>query len=144
MRYTTIGSDSPAARQVSALSLGTMWFGTRTDEATSFSILDRYVTVGGNFIDTSDSYLFFVNGTQGGESEAVLGRWRASRGIGDEIVMATKVGAGPSRRRPASTPRARACPARRSGRPVRAAGNASAWSGSTCTTRTSLTRPGFR
>ena len=95
MRYTTIGSDSPAARQVSVLSLGTMWFGTRTDEATSFSILDRYVTAGGNFIDTSDSYLFFVNGTQGGESEAVLGRWRASRGIGDEIVMATKVGARP-------------------------------------------------
>ena len=95
MRYTTIGSDSPAARQVSVLSLGTMWFGTRTDEATSFSILDRYVTAGGNFIDTSDSYLFFVNGTQGGESEAVLGRWRASRGIGDEVVMATKVGARP-------------------------------------------------
>jgi len=77
------------------LSLGTMWFGTRTDEATSFAILDRYVAAGGNFIDTSNNYLFFVNGTQGGESEALLGRWRASRGIGDEIVMATKVGARP-------------------------------------------------
>jgi len=77
------------------LSLGTMWFGTRTDEATAFAILDRYVAAGGNFIDTSNNYLFFVNGTQGGESETVLGRWRASRGIGDEIVMATKVGARP-------------------------------------------------
>jgi aryl-alcohol dehydrogenase-like predicted oxidoreductase len=95
MRYTTIGSDSPGAREVSVLSLGTMWFGTRTDEATSFAILDRYAAAGGNFIDTSNNYLFFVNGTQGGESEAVLGRWRASRGIGDEIVMATKVGARP-------------------------------------------------
>jgi aryl-alcohol dehydrogenase-like predicted oxidoreductase len=36
-----------------------------------------------------------VNGTQGGESEALLGRWRASRGIGDEIVIATKVGGRP-------------------------------------------------
>jgi aryl-alcohol dehydrogenase-like predicted oxidoreductase len=34
-------------------------------------------------------------GTQGGESEELLGRWRRSRGIGDEIVIATKVGARP-------------------------------------------------
>ena len=95
MRYTTIGSDSLTARKVSVLSLGGMRFGTWTDEATSFAILDRYVAAGGNFIDTSDSYLFFVNGTQGGESEALLGRWSASRGIGDEVVIATKVGARP-------------------------------------------------
>jgi aryl-alcohol dehydrogenase-like predicted oxidoreductase len=95
MRYTTIGSDSSAARRVSVLSLGTMWFGTRTDEETSFAILDRYVAAGGNFIDTSNAYLFFVNGTQGGESEALIGRWRASRGIDDEMVIATKVGARP-------------------------------------------------
>lgn len=95
MRYTTIGSGSPAARKVSVLSLGAMRFGTMTDEATSFAILDRYVAAGGNFIDTSNNYLFFVHGTQGGESEALLGRWRASRGIGDEVVMATKTGARP-------------------------------------------------
>ena len=95
MRYTTIGSGSPAARTVSVLSLGAMRFGTTTGEATSFAILDRYVAAGGNFIDTSNNYLFFVNGTQGGESEALLGRWRASRGIGDEIVIATKAGARP-------------------------------------------------
>jgi aryl-alcohol dehydrogenase-like predicted oxidoreductase len=77
------------------LSLGASRFGTRTDEATSFAILDRYLAAGGNFIDTSNNYLFLVNGTQGGESEALLGRWRASRGIGDEIVIATKVGARP-------------------------------------------------
>src|SRR5215471_5897145 len=94
MRYTTIGSGS-SARTVSVLSLGAMRFGTMTDEATSFAILDRYVAAGGNFIDTSNNYLFFVNGTQGGESEALLGRWRASRSIGDEIVIATKAGARP-------------------------------------------------
>ena len=95
MRYMTIGSDSLSARKVSVLSLGAMRFGTTTDEATSFAILDRYIAAGGNFIDTSNNYLYFVNGTQGGESEALLGRWRASRGISDEIVMATKVGARP-------------------------------------------------
>jgi aryl-alcohol dehydrogenase-like predicted oxidoreductase len=77
------------------LSLGAMRFGTTTDEATSFAILDRYVEAGGTFIDTSNNYLFYVNRTRGGESEALLGRWRASRGIGDEIVIATKVGARP-------------------------------------------------
>jgi aryl-alcohol dehydrogenase-like predicted oxidoreductase len=95
MRYTTIGGGSSSARTVSVLSLGAMRFGTTTDEATSFAILDRYAAAGGNFIDTSNNYLYFVNGTQGGESEALLGRWRASRGIGDEIVIATKVGARP-------------------------------------------------
>jgi aryl-alcohol dehydrogenase-like predicted oxidoreductase len=95
MRYTTIGSDPGSARKVSVLSLGAMRFGTMTDEATSFAILDRYVAAGGNFIDTSNNYLYFVHGTQGGESEALLGRWRASRGIGDEVVIATKVGARP-------------------------------------------------
>jgi hypothetical protein len=40
MRYTTIGSDPSSARSVSVLSLGAMRFGTTTDEATSFAILD--------------------------------------------------------------------------------------------------------
>jgi aryl-alcohol dehydrogenase-like predicted oxidoreductase len=69
--------------------------GSRTDEAASFAILDRFVEAGGTFIDTSGNYAFWVNGTQGGESEELLGRWRRSRGIGDEIVIATKVGARP-------------------------------------------------
>ncbi|MET9971890.1 aldo/keto reductase, partial [Streptomyces sp. NPDC006356] len=35
------------------------------------------------------------DGGQGGQSEELLGRWRRSRGIGDEIVIATKLGARP-------------------------------------------------
>src|SRR5580658_11218355 len=95
MRYRTIGSSPATRREVSVLSLGAMLMGSRTDEATSFSILDRYVEAGGTFIDTSGNYAFWVNATQGGESEELLGRWRRSRGIGDEIVIATKVGARP-------------------------------------------------
>ena len=95
MKYRTIGTDPKTRREVSALSLGAMHFGTATDEATSFAILDRYVEAGGTFIDTSGNYAFWANGTQGGESEELLGRWRRSRGIGDEIVIATKVGARP-------------------------------------------------
>jgi aryl-alcohol dehydrogenase-like predicted oxidoreductase len=94
MRYRTIGTDPETRREVSVLSLGTMHFGTATDEAASFAILDRYVQAGGTFIDTADNYAFWT-GTQGGESEELLGRWRRSRGAGDEIVIATKVGARP-------------------------------------------------
>jgi aryl-alcohol dehydrogenase-like predicted oxidoreductase len=95
MRYRTIGTDAATQRSVSVLSLGAMLMGSRTDEATSFAILDRFVEAGGTFIDTSGNYAFWVHGTQGGESEELLGRWRRSRGIGDEIVIATKVGARP-------------------------------------------------
>jgi aryl-alcohol dehydrogenase-like predicted oxidoreductase len=94
MKYRTIGTDPKTRRQVSVLSLGAMHFGTATDEATSFALLDRYVQAGGTFIDTADNYAFWV-GTQGGESEELLGRWRRSRGVGDEIVIATKLGARP-------------------------------------------------
>src|ERR1700685_2124260 len=95
MKYRTIGTDPATRREVSVLSLGAMLMGSRTDEATSFAILDRYVEAGGTFIDTSGNYAFWVHGTQGGESEELLGRWRRSRGVGDELVIATKVGARP-------------------------------------------------
>src|ERR1700677_1469217 len=95
MKYRTIGTDLAARREVSVLSLGAELMGSRIDEATSFAILDRYVEAGGTFIDTSGNYASWVNGTQGGESEELLGRWRRSRGIGHEIVIATQPGARP-------------------------------------------------
>ncbi|MEU1203446.1 aldo/keto reductase [Streptomyces sp. NPDC005813] len=95
MKYRTIGTDPGTRREVSVLSLGAMLFGSLTDERTSFAVLDRYVEAGGNFIDTSDNYAFWTDDSQGGHSEALLGRWRRSRGIGDEIVIATKLGARP-------------------------------------------------
>ena len=95
MKYRMIGMDPETRREVSVLSLGTMHFGTATDEATSFAILDRYVAAGGTFIDTADNYAFWFNGGQGGESEELLGRWRRSRGLRDEVVIATKLGGRP-------------------------------------------------
>jgi aryl-alcohol dehydrogenase-like predicted oxidoreductase len=95
MKYRTIGTDPATRRDVSVLSLGAMLFGTRTDEPTSFAVLDRYVEVGGTFIDTSGNYAYWADGGQGGQSEELLGRWRRSRGVGAEIVIATKAGARP-------------------------------------------------
>jgi len=95
MKYRTIGTDPKNRREVSVLALGAMLFGSRTDEETSFALLDRYVEAGGNFIDTSDNYAYWEDGGQGGQSEELLGRWRRSRGIGAEVLIATKLGARP-------------------------------------------------
>ncbi|MDA2806720.1 aldo/keto reductase [Nocardiopsis suaedae] len=95
MRYTTIGSGR-SARRVSTLCLGVLPFGTTVDEGASFRLLDRFVEAGGTFLDTSNNYAFWTPGGRGGESEALLGRWRAARGIGDEVVVCTKSGALPT------------------------------------------------
>jgi aryl-alcohol dehydrogenase-like predicted oxidoreductase len=54
-------------------------------------ILDRFVDAGGTFVDTANNYGQWHGET--GESERVLGRWLASRTAGDDVVVATKVGA---------------------------------------------------
>ena len=79
------------------LVLGTMYFGTRTDEATSFALLDRFVEAGGRTLDTANCYAFWVSDTgHGGQSEAVIGRWlQANPGLRDELTIATKVGVEP-------------------------------------------------
>src|SRR6478735_4395505 len=80
------------------LVLGTMYFGTRTDEATSYALLDRYVEAGGRVLDTANCYSFWMSDTgHGGQSEALLGRWLAANpGLRDELVIATKVGVEPT------------------------------------------------
>ncbi len=95
MQYRTIGTDPKTRREVSVLSLGAMLMGTLTDEATSFAVLDRYVEAGGTFIDTSNNYAYWIDGSQGDASELLVGRWRRSRGVTDEVVIATKLGARP-------------------------------------------------
>ena len=82
--------------ETSALCLGCMNFGTRTPEQTSFALLDQFVDAGGTFLDTANNYAFWVEGAQGGESEALLGRWMQERRNRDRIVLATKVGAMPT------------------------------------------------
>lgn len=90
MRQRTFG-DGRANLTVSELCLGTMYMGTRTDEKTSFAILDRFLEAGGTFLDTANNYGQW-NG-DAGESERTLGKWMASRGVADRMAVATKVGA---------------------------------------------------
>jgi aryl-alcohol dehydrogenase-like predicted oxidoreductase len=89
MKYRTLADTGTV---VSNLALGTMGFGTETDEAEAFAILDRFVEAGGNFVDTANVY-------GAGASEELLGRWFASRpaDVTDRVVLATKArfGTGP-------------------------------------------------
>jgi aryl-alcohol dehydrogenase-like predicted oxidoreductase len=92
MEYRTLGSSGVS---VSTLALGTMTFGTETDEQAAHVQLDRFVETGGNLIDTADVYSH-------GVSEQIIGRWLAKQPpeIRDHVVLATKgrfaTGAGPN------------------------------------------------
>ena len=78
--------------QVAPLALGGNVFGWTADEATSFAVLDAFVDGGFNLVDTADVYSRWAPGHQGGESEAVIGRWLKASGKRDRVVLATKVG----------------------------------------------------
>ena len=81
MEYRLLGASGLA---VSRLCLGTMTFGSETDEAGSQAQLDAFVDAGGTFIDTADVY-------SGGASEEIIGRWLAARpGARERVVLATK------------------------------------------------------
>lgn len=73
---------------VSPLALGTMTFGTPRwgmDGNASRAVFDRYVDLGGNFIDTADVY-------SGGTSEEMVGTFIAEAGLRERMVIATKSG----------------------------------------------------
>lgn len=74
--------------KVSTICLGAMTFGSsrlpgNCDEAASHMILDRFVELGGNFIDTANIY-----GT--GTSETTVGNWLAKQQR-HKIILASKV-----------------------------------------------------
>lgn len=92
MEYRTLGRSGCA---VSTLALGTMTFGSETDEDASHAQLDAFVEAGGTLIDTADVY-------SGGVAEEIVGRWfgKQPAGIRSQVVLATKgrfpMGEGPT------------------------------------------------
>jgi aryl-alcohol dehydrogenase-like predicted oxidoreductase len=80
----------PNGLEVSNVALGAMDFGTTTSKEQAFAVLDAYLDLGGNFVDTSNNYAHW-QGT-GDESETLLGEYFASRKCRDRVVLATKVG----------------------------------------------------
>ena len=93
VEYNHVGKSG---LKVANICLGTMTFGkvdsspfavfsspTQADEEKSHAMLDRYVQLGGNFLDTANIYCF-------GQSEKIIGSWLKKQKR-DEIVVATKV-----------------------------------------------------
>lgn len=79
------------------IALGTMHFGTRTGEQDAFALLDAYLDGGGVWVDTANCYAFWGSDDgHGGQSEEVIGRWLARRGVRDRVRLSTKVGAEPT------------------------------------------------
>lgn len=60
-------------------------FGTSVNAETARIILDVFAALGGNMIDTADSYA-------DGRSEEIIGEWIGRRAGRDDVVIATKVG----------------------------------------------------
>ncbi len=67
------------------LAIGGNVFGWTADDASTNEILDTFVGLGGNLIDTADSYA-------GGRSETMIGNWMRARRNRANMVVATKVG----------------------------------------------------
>lgn len=89
MRTVPLGKTNV---QVSAFCLGTMYLGSREDQATSYRLLDQYVEAGGSFLDTANTYARWLPGCSGGESETLLGQWMRERKNRARMFVATKVG----------------------------------------------------
>jgi aryl-alcohol dehydrogenase-like predicted oxidoreductase len=84
MDYTHLGRSGLS---VSRICLGTMNFGSHTDEQQSHAIMDAAHEHGVNFFDTANTY-----GGHKGETEQIIGRWFATGdGRRDRTVLATKV-----------------------------------------------------
>ena len=81
MEYRNLGRTGA---QVSALCLGCMMFGRRTEPDASYAIIDRALDAGINFLDTANVY-------GRGSSEEVTGEALKRNGKRARVILATKV-----------------------------------------------------
>ena len=91
MDYRELGRSG---LQVSRFGLGVMTFGGQTHEDDAMRQLDMAHDAGITLFDTAENYPTPTGPETQGRSEEILGRWAASRGVRDRIVIATKA-AGP-------------------------------------------------
>jgi aryl-alcohol dehydrogenase-like predicted oxidoreductase len=75
---------------VTEVTIGTMTFANQADEREAHAILDRAYEAGVRCIDTADVYPLGGGPELRGETERIVGRWLARRGVRSEFVVATK------------------------------------------------------
>ncbi len=88
MKYNELGRTGI---QVSRMCMGTMTFGSQTDEAEAFRLMDICAERGVNFYDSAEMYSFPANAATQGQSEVILGNWIKARGNRADVVIATKI-----------------------------------------------------
>ena len=91
MQHRRLGKS---AIYVSDICMGTMTFGSQTDEAEAHRILDASLDAGINFFDTAENYPVPPKDEWAGTTEEIFGRWMKTKDR-DSIILATKV-CGPS------------------------------------------------
>ncbi|MBE0655757.1 MAG: aldo/keto reductase [Bacteroidales bacterium] len=77
---------------ICCIGLGTMYFGSAIDMASSYTILDFYYESGGTFFDSANKYASWIQGCKGGESELAIGKWMNERGNRNHIFITSKLG----------------------------------------------------
>src|SRR5438094_807149 len=77
--------------RVSRMCYGTNAFGTAIDQGRANALLDRFIELGGNFIDTARGYGDWVPDAPAGASERAIGAWLNGRRR-EDVVIATKGG----------------------------------------------------
>ena len=90
MKKATLGNTGLST---SPIVFGCNVFGWTIDEKQSFAILDEFMDLGFETLDTADVYSRWASGNEGGESEKIIGNWMKSKGNRDTINLITKVGA---------------------------------------------------
>lgn len=87
MEFRYIGKSG---LRVSSICMGTMTFGSSTDEKEAFKILDMAYDRGINFYDTAELYPVSPKKETIGLTEAILAKWLKTKAR-DSIILATKV-----------------------------------------------------
>ena len=78
--------------QVSAWCLGTMTFGTQTNQEDAHEQIDLSVAAGLDFLDCAEMYpVNPISAETVGRSERIIGNWIRDRGARSDVVVATKV-----------------------------------------------------
>jgi aryl-alcohol dehydrogenase-like predicted oxidoreductase len=87
MEYRYIGKTG---LRVTSICLGTMSFGSWSDEKESFKIMDRSIDRGINFFDTAELYPVPPNAKDAGITEEIIGRWLKGKKR-ENLIIASKI-----------------------------------------------------
>lgn len=87
MQYRYIGKTG---LRVTPICLGTMSFGSWSDEKESYKIMDKAVDFGINFFDTAELYPVPPKAKYTGETEHIIGKWLKGKKR-ENLIIASKV-----------------------------------------------------